>query len=247
MPLLNVIEGLGLYRYKEKTSASVQHLFDRISPGYDLFNHLVSFFLDGYWRRRTVAEVDPQARQVLDVCTGTGELVFAAQRRLSNGAQVIGTDFSGKMLRRALLKRDHQAFRKRPQFCLGDAQNLSFPDDTFDAVTSGFSIRNLTDMERGLREMHRVLRPGGRAIILEINRPSRGVGGFFYGLYLRTWVPLIGALTCRSLSPFTYLKESVVSFLTPENFCRTLERVGFRSASYRSLPPGAIGLYVATK
>ncbi len=235
------------YRYKEKTASSVQSLFDKISPGYDLFNQVVSLSLDGYWRRRTVGLVGPSAERVLDVCTGTGELAFALEKRLSNGGQVVGIDFSPKMLSLAMSKRRRGGFRRKPQFCLGDAQSLSFADSTFDYVTSGFSMRNLTNLEKGLQEMYRVLKPGGRVIVLEINRPSQRLGGWVYGFFLRTWVPLTGALICRSLSPFTYLKESVVSFLCPENFCRTLEQVGFRNPVYQSLPPGAIGLYAATK
>ena len=240
-------ESLGLYRYKDKTSLSVQTLFDRISPGYDLFNHLVSFFLDGYWRRRTAERVDPQAKRVLDVCTGTGELAFALERRLGDRGEVIGVDFSPKMLALAHSKLNQRVFRRKPKFFFGDAQALSFRDNSFDYVTSGFSMRNLTDLNKGLKEMHRVLKPGGRVIILEINRPSQRLSGWIYSLYLRTWVPLVGTLTCKSLSPFTYLKESVVSFLRPDAFCRILEEAGFSRAAYQSLPPGAIGLYMATK
>ena len=235
------------YRYREKTASSVQSLFDRISPGYDLFNQVVSLSLDGYWRRRTVDLVSPGAKRVLDVCTGTGEIAFALERHLSNGAQVIGIDFSPKMLSLAISKRDRKVFRRKPQFCLGDAQSLSFADNSFDCVTSGFSMRNLTNLEKGLEEMYRVLKPAGRLVILEINRPSQKLGGWLYGFFLRTWVPVTGALICRSLSPFTYLKESVVTFLYPENFCRILEKVGFKIPEYRRLPPGAIGLYAATK
>ena len=235
------------YRYREKTASSVQSLFDRISPGYDLFNQVVSFSLDGYWRRRTADMVGSGAKRVLDVCTGTGELAFALEKRLSNGGQVTGIDFSPKMLSLALSKRGRRPLRKKPQFCLGDAQSLSFADGTFDYVTSGFSMRNLTNLEKGLKEMYRVLKPGGRVLILEINRPSQRLGGWLYGFFLRTWVPVTGALICRSLSPFTYLKESVVTFLHPENFCSILEQTGFRKPEYRSLPPGSIGLYAATK
>ena len=235
------------YRYKEKTASSVQSLFDKISPGYDLFNQVVSLSLDGYWRRRTVGLVGPSAERVLDVCTGTGELAFALEKRLSNGGQVVGIDFSPKMLSLAMSKRRRGGFRRKPQFCLGDAQSLSFADSTFDYVTSGFSMRNLIDLDQGLREMHRVLKSGGRAVILEINRPSNRFTGFFYRCYLKGVIPIIGFLTCGSLYPFLYLKNSVLGFQAPAAFCERLRSVGFREVTFRTLPPGAIGLYDAVK
>ncbi len=230
----------------EKTEKFIKTLFDRISARYDLFNTASSFFLDRYWRHAASALLEKKDARVLDVCTGTGELAFQLSKRLNGGGRGIGIDFSEKML---FLAKEKVAGRriKNVSFLLGKAEALSFPDALFDCVTSGFSMRNLMSLEKGLQEMFRVLKKGGRLVILEINRPSNRLTGFLYRLYLRGIVPVVGFLTCGTFYPFLYLNQSVVGFLKPEEFCEKLRAAGFRDISYRGLAPGVIGLYDAFK
>jgi len=230
-----------------KTKQTVQTLFDEISSRYDLFNTTSTFFLDHHWRRCASRLVEKSEARILDVCTGTGELALQFSKRLHGKGRVVGVDFSGKMLQYAQKKVRRSGKEGEIPLLLGDAQHLSFSENTFDYVTSGFSMRNLIDLDRGLQEMHRVLKPGGKAVILEINRPTNRISGFFYRLHLRVIVPLIGFLTVGKLYPFLYLRDTVLSFQSPKEFCERLRKAGFQEVSFRVFLPGAISLYCATK
>ena len=231
----------------KKTEGFIKDLFDHISPRYDLFNAASTFFLDRYWRRRASRIVEKEDAKVLDVCTGTAELALEFASRLNGKGQVVGVDFSKGMLELARKKLTRLGKKEKISLLVGQAESLSFKEGSFDYVTSGFSMRNLIDLDQGLREMHRVLKSGGRAVILEINRPSNRFTGFFYRCYLKGVIPIIGFLTCGSLYPFLYLKNSVLGFQTPTAFCERLRSVGFREVTFKALPPGAIGLYDAVK
>ena len=231
----------------EKTEKTVKALFDRISPRYDLFNTASTFFLDRHWRRCASRIVDKKDAKVLDLCTGTAELALAFSKRLNGGGKVVGVDFSGGMLQLARKKLERLGKAEKIPLLRGNVERLSFRENTFDYVTSGFSMRNLIDLEKGLKEMHRVLKPGGEAVIIEINRPTNRFTGFFYRCYMRGAIPLIGLLTVGTMSPFLYLKDTVLGFLTPREFCQKLRAAGFREVSFKAFAPGAIGFYRATK
>lgn len=231
----------------EKTERSVKALFDRISPRYDLFNTASTFFLDSHWRRCASRAVEKKDAKILDLCTGTAELALAFSRQLNGKGRVIGVDFSKGMLDLARKKLERRDPARKISLLVGNAERLSFRENAFDYVTSGFSMRNLIDLDQGLKEMHRVLKPGGLAVILEINRPTSYLTGFFYRCYLRGAIPLIGLLTVGTVSPFLYLKNSVLGFQTPSEFCGRLRAAGFREVSFKPFAPGAIGLYCATK
>ncbi|MBI4436185.1 MAG: ubiquinone/menaquinone biosynthesis methyltransferase [Candidatus Omnitrophica bacterium] len=231
----------------KKTEGFIKDLFDRISPRYDLFNTASTFFLDRYWRKCASRTVEKEDAKILDVCTGTGELALQFAARLNGKGQVVGVDFSKGMLELARKKLKRLGKEEKILLLMGQAEHLSFQEGVFDYVTSGFSMRNLIDLDQGLREMVRVLKSGGHAVILEINRPSNHVSGLFYRCYLKGVVPIIGFLTCGRLYPFLYLNNSVIGFQTPAEFCGRLRSAGFRQVSFRALPPGAIGLYDAVK
>ncbi len=231
----------------EKTGQNVRTLFDRISGRYDLFNTASTFFLDRHWRRCASRLVEKPDAQVLDICTGTAELALQFSKRMNGGGQVVGVDFSEKMVGHARTKLKRIGKERKIPLFIGNAEHLSFQSGSFDYVTSGFSMRNLIDLDRGLREMHRVLKPGGKAVILEINRPSNRLGGFFYRCYMRGVIPLVGLLTVGRLYPFLYLKDSVFGFLSPSEFCERLRKAGFRETSFKIFAPGVVGLYIATK
>jgi len=212
----------------------VRSMFDRIAPVYDLMNRVMTLGLDQRWRRLAVRTVVEPGDRVLDACCGTGDLALAAR---AAGADVVGLDFSERMLERARRKGNDV------EWVQGDLLALPFENASFDAATVGFGVRNVTDLERGLAELRRVLRPGGRLAILEITRP-RGVLKPFYRLWFDVLIPLAGKVLPGGKA-YTYLPASVRRFPGPDELARLLEGQGFADVSYRLLGGGIVALHVA--
>ena len=215
---------------------SVRGMFDRIAPVYDVMNRVMTVGLDQRWRKLAVTEVVWPGDRVLDSCCGTGDLAVQAERR---GGRVVGLDFSVKMLERA--QRKSGAI----EWVEGDALALPFEDGVFDAATVGFGVRNLADLEGGLRELARVLRPGGKLAVLEITRP-RGILKPFFRLWFDVVVPLLGRVLPGG-EAYTYLPASVRRFPGPEDLSALLESAGFESVHYRLLGGGIVALHVGVK
>jgi demethylmenaquinone methyltransferase/2-methoxy-6-polyprenyl-1,4-benzoquinol methylase len=213
----------------------VRTMFDRIAPVYDLMNRVMTAGLDRRWRRLTAEAVVEDGDVVLDACCGTGDLAVAAARR---GGKVTGLDFSERMLERAR--------RKAPDvdWVAGDLLALPFADGSYDAATVGFGVRNVESLENGVRELRRVLRPGGRLGILEITRP-RGPLAVFYRLWFDAVVPLLGKLLPGG-SAYTYLPASVRRFPGPEDLAALMHRSGFADVRYRLLAGGIVALHTGT-
>jgi demethylmenaquinone methyltransferase / 2-methoxy-6-polyprenyl-1,4-benzoquinol methylase len=212
----------------------VQRMFDRIAPVYDAMNRVMTAGLDRRWRRITVEQVVRKGDRVLDACCGTGDLAIAAEAR---GADVVGLDFSEAMLERARSK------SREIEWVRGDVLALPFDDASFDGVTVGFGVRNVDDLEAGLRELRRVLRPGGRIGILEITRP-RGALAPFYRLWFDRVVPAIGRAVPGGAA-YTYLPASVRRFPAPEELAALLEDAGFAAVRFRLFAGGIVALHVA--
>jgi demethylmenaquinone methyltransferase/2-methoxy-6-polyprenyl-1,4-benzoquinol methylase len=229
----------------EEKRSFVQRLFSRIAPRYDWFNRLVSCGLDQRWRSAALARGDVRAGQrVLDACAGTGDLALLSAKRLRGRGAVIGIDLNPHMLSYA---REKQRSRELAVTWLqGDAEALPFPDGSFDRVVIGFSTRNLSDLAAGLREMVRLLRPGGRLIILETGFPSNPVVRWAYQAFLFTVARAIGWLLTGRLWPFTYLAKSVQQFLTPAQMIERLQSLQTQ-VEYVPLSGGLASLYIATK
>jgi demethylmenaquinone methyltransferase/2-methoxy-6-polyprenyl-1,4-benzoquinol methylase len=210
----------------------VRSMFDRIAPVYDAMNRLMTAGLDRSWRRSTVEAVVRPGDRVLDACCGTGDLAIAAA---AAGAEVTGVDFSKPMLERAR--------RKGPgvDWIEGDALALPFEAGSFDAATVGFGARNLSDLEAGLRELRRVLRPGGRLAILEITRPQ-GMLAPFYRLWFDGVIPLAGKVLPGG-SAYTYLPASVKRFPDPQGLAKQLDEAGFDDIRWRLLAGGIVALH----
>jgi demethylmenaquinone methyltransferase/2-methoxy-6-polyprenyl-1,4-benzoquinol methylase len=208
-------------------------MFDRIAPVYDAMNRLMTVGLDQRWRRLTVAEAVRPGDRVLDACCGTGDLAVAA---LLVAREVVGVDFSEAMLERAR--------RKAPaiEWLRADVLALPFEDGSFDAATVGFGVRNLDDVELGLAELRRVLRPGGRLAILEITRP-RGLLAPFYRLWFDVAIPLAGRLLPGG-SAYAYLPASVRRFPGPEQLAALMRTAGFEDVRFRLLAGGIVALHV---
>jgi demethylmenaquinone methyltransferase/2-methoxy-6-polyprenyl-1,4-benzoquinol methylase len=209
-------------------------MFDRIAPVYDLMNRVMTAGLDRRWRQVTVEQVVRPGDRVLDACCGTGDLAVAAQR--GGAGVVVGLDFAERML--------DIARRKEPaiEWVRGDVLALPFDDGSFDAATVGFGVRNVDDLEAGLRELRRVLRPGGRLGILEITTP-RGILAPFYRLWFDRVIPLLGKVLPGG-DAYTYLPASVRRFPVPEELAALLRRCGFAGVRFRVFAGGIVALHV---
>jgi demethylmenaquinone methyltransferase / 2-methoxy-6-polyprenyl-1,4-benzoquinol methylase len=210
----------------------VRRMFDRIAPVYDAMNRLMTAGLDRRWRRETAASVVGPGDEVLDVCCGTGDLALAAA---AAGGVVTGLDFSEPMLERARAK------APEVEWVSADALALPFAGGSFDAVTIGFGLRNLANAERGLEEMRRVLRPGGRVAILEITRP-RGLLSPFYRFWFDGVIPLAGKLLPGG-SAYSYLPASVRRFPDPQGLAKLMDEAGFEEIRWRLFAGGIVALH----
>jgi demethylmenaquinone methyltransferase/2-methoxy-6-polyprenyl-1,4-benzoquinol methylase len=211
----------------------VRRMFDRIAPVYDLMNRVMTVGLDGRWRRITAEAVVRPGARVLDGCCGTGDLALAARK--AGAGEVVGLDFSEEMLVRAR--------RKAPEltWIRGDLLRLPFEVGEFDAATVGFGIRNVDDLDAGVRELRRVLKPGGRVAILEITRP-RGPLSIFYRLWFDAIVPLLGKVLPGG-SAYTYLPASVRRFPAPDALAERLREAGFGEVTFRLFAGGIVALH----
>lgn len=219
----------------------VRAMFDRIAGSYDLLNSVMTAGLHHQWRRRAadLTAVGPGS-VVLDVATGTGDLAVELRSRVEPGGTVIGSDFSEEMLVRAREKAPEIPFE------WGNALELPYETDRFDAVTVGFGARNFSDLEAGLREMTRVAGPGGRVVILEITTPTKAPLSMFFGLWFDTIVPKLGALAGDS-DAYTYLPNSVKRFPGAHELAATMDRVGLERISYLLTAGGIIAIHVGHK
>jgi demethylmenaquinone methyltransferase/2-methoxy-6-polyprenyl-1,4-benzoquinol methylase len=226
----------------EAASRAVREMFTAIAPRYDLLNHLLSANVDKLWWRRT-AKVFSEilARpdvKVLDLCCGTGDMAFAL-RRLAAGPHITGADFSHSMLIRAAAKSDE---RQKMRWIEADALCLPFPDESFDLVTSAFGFRNLADYDAGLREIHRILRPGGEVGILECSEPE-GLFRTFYDLYFQRILPKIGNFISGVKGAYSYLPASVARFPAPQEMLSRMKSAGFRESAWTPYTFGIAGLF----
>jgi demethylmenaquinone methyltransferase / 2-methoxy-6-polyprenyl-1,4-benzoquinol methylase len=233
-------------RDPNSAAKAVQEMFTSIAPRYDLLNHVLSFNIDRLWWWRAARSFDsilkrPDAR-VLDLCCGTGDMTFALNRRAgSEGAQILGADFSHAMLQRATVKGEGT----RLKWIEADALSLPFPDSSFDLITAAFGFRNLADYDGGLREMVRVLRPGGECGILDFGEP-RGLLGKVYRVYFKKILPRVGTVISGVRGPYAYLPASVERFPSPEEMIERMRQAGFAQASWTPYTFGIAGLYRGT-
>lgn len=220
-------------------AGEVRAMFDRIAPRYDLLNRAMTAGLDGRWRQTAAALADVAAGdRALDVCTGTGDLAFALADRVTASGEVVGVDFAERMLDRARAK---AAGRAGLRFEAADALDLPFPDDAFDAATVAFGIRNVDDLDRGIAEMARVVRPGGRVVILEITTPARMRR--FYELWFDRVVPRLGRVLGRDGAAYAYLPASVRRFPGPPELAARMAAAGLRDVRWRPLAFGIVAIH----
>lgn len=222
----------------------IGQLFDRIAGTYDGLNHGLSLNIDRLWRRKTVRLMQP-AQHVLDVAIGTADLTIEMLRR-GKAEQVTGIDLSDQMMAIGQKKTDKYQM-SNVRFIHANAQQMPFEKDTFDAVTCAFGCRNFQDLDEGLREMYRVLKPGGQVTILEFSYPSNRLVRALYDIYFTRVLPWIGRVVSRDKTAYTYLNRSVKSFCWGESFAQHLHEAGFEQAQWTTLTFGIATIYTAIK
>lgn len=224
----------------------VEEMFDHIAPKYDLLNHVLSMGIDKLWRKRAVRMLKVhRPSSVLDVATGTGD--FAVEVARIKPAEIVGFDLSEQMIRvgEEKIKRLHLDHLIR--FQKGDSENMPFESGSFDAITVAFGVRNFENLEKGLAEFYRVLKPGGVAIILEFSRPRNFPFKQLYLFYFRRILPFIGGLVSKDSSAYSYLPESVMAFPDDQDFLNILSRTGFNDSRQCRLTMGIATIYEAVK
>jgi demethylmenaquinone methyltransferase/2-methoxy-6-polyprenyl-1,4-benzoquinol methylase len=231
----------------DERGAAVERMFSAIAPRYDFLNWLLSGGRDRVWRREAVrATALPGKGRLLDVCTGTADVALEVARQFPD-YRIFGVDFSQPMIALGLSKVERAHLQDRIQLQVAPAEALPFPDESFDAVTVAFGLRNIPDRERGLGEMARVLRKGGRAVVLEFTIPP---GRLFRGVYLWYFhrvLPRIGGLISGHPSAYAYLPASVADFPSPADLSSLMRKTGFSEVSYRLLTLGVAAIHVGVK
>ncbi len=240
-------------RDEREAGLQVREMFGRIAPRYDFLNHVLSASFDKLWRKRTAHRFsailqNPDAR-VLDLCCGTGDLVFAfaaeGRKPPAAGAQLIGADFAMPMLKRARQK--NAAAPSKVTFLAADALALPFPDASFDLISAAFGFRNLANYQSGLREMFRLLRPGGALAILEFCEPKSGPLAALFRFYFTRILPVLGGAISGNKEAYFYLPSSVEGFPSPEILMNWMEQAGFRDVKYERWTFGAVALHTAVR
>ena len=222
-------------------------MFSAIAPRYDFINRLLSAGRDRYWRREAIgATALPPNGHILDICTGTADMALEAARQFPD-ARIVGVDFSRPMIALGTAKVEQAQLSDRISLQVAPAEALPFPDESFDAATVAFGLRNIPDRLRGLREMCRILRPGGRAVVLEFTTPP---GRLFRGVYLWYFhrvLPWVGRVVSGHPSAYSYLPASVTDFPTPDGLAAWMQESGFHQVSYRLLTGGIIAIHVGRR
>ncbi len=241
-------KGIDMSAQEVLSRKKVWHMFDRIATRYDLLNRLLSFGQDIRWRNKLARMLpDRQRLKVLDVATGTGDVILSLFEKNRNVFQAVGVDMSEKMLEIGRRKMRENHLDKVVEMQLGDAARLPFEDAQFDVVTIAFGIRNVYDVDKALQEMHRVLKPGGRALILEFSLPAQSFIRSAYLLYFRHVLPKIGGVISGDPYAYQYLNKTVESFPYGEAFCAIMEANGFTNVKAKPLTLGVATIYQGDK
>lgn len=225
----------------------VRGMFNDIAPTYDKLNHILSFDIDKLWRKRVVRIVRKLgAKHIMDMATGTGDLAIAMAKKI-DGTTIYGADFSSKMLAVAKHKIEHLGLSERISLTECNAENIPLDDESVDAATVAFGVRNFEHQREALTEIKRTIRRGGHLIVLEFSNPKCAFVRWCYRLYSHHILPMIGRLVSKHTSAYTYLPESIDHFASPEAFSALLQEVGFDHIERKSQSMGVAHIYIAHK
>lgn len=235
------------YNKEEEKGTQVKRMFDSIAHKYDLLNHTLSLGFDKGWRRKGIARLRPFSPQsILDIATGTGDLAISMYKTLKP-RHIIGADISEGMMDIGRKKVADAGYADHISFEYQDSMDLSYPDNTFDAVTAAFGIRNFEDIEKGIAEMYRVLKPGGHLMILELSTPESFPMKQLYTIYSKTVIPTLGRLFSKQKEAYNYLPASIKAFPQGKVMTGLLTHKGFENAQVHTFTFGICSLYTANK
>lgn len=230
----------------QEKKQQVEQMFDNIAPRYDFLNHFLSLGIDKIWRKKAIRILsDYEPAILLDVATGTGDFAIAAVKL--KPSKIIAFDISEKMLNVGQIKAEKLGLSNLIEFVKGDSEAMPFSDQQFDAITVAFGVRNFENLEKGLSEFYRVLKPDGVVIILEFSKPKYFPFKQFYFFYFFTVLPFVGRLVSKDSSAYSYLPESVMAFPDDQNFLAILKNCGFTRSKQKRLTFGIATIYIAQK
>lgn len=234
------------YKTDNSKKEQVAQMFDNISHRYDFLNNLMSLGIQKGWRKKCVRLLKSKSpKQILDVATGTAD--FAIECSVLNPDKITGIDISEGMMKIGREKIVNKGFQKFITLEYGNAETVTYPDNTFDAIVIGYGVRNFQNLEVGLTNLQRVLKPGGQIVILEFSYPTLGLVKAFYNFYFSYITPMIGRMFSKDPRAYSYLTESVKAFPNNENFVAILKRLGFKNAYYETVSFGVAAIYYAEK
>ena len=233
------------YNNSQNKKNQVKQMFNKIAGKYDFLNRFLTFGIDNLWRTIAVKKIKNNPKHVLDIATGTADLAIITAKYTN--AEIIGLDISDQMLKVGKEKITNKKLNSRIKLINGDAENLSFNNETFDAITVGFGVRNFENLEKGLNEIYRVIKEGGYVAILEPSYPEKFPLKQLFNFYFETLTPIIGNLISKDYKAYSYLSKSVKNFPSSNNFIDQLKQIGFSKCNHYSLTFGVVSLYIAIK
>jgi len=233
------------YNTEEGKKKQVTKMFDNIAGSYDFLNHTLSLGMDNVWRKIAIKKLSNNPSTILDIATGTGDFAISASKHTN--ANITGIDISQGMLDVGIEKINKKGLENRIKLQLADSENLPFEDNSYEAITAGFGVRNFENLNKGLSEMHRTLKEGGIVAILEPSEPTSFPLKQFYNLYFHHVLPFIGGIISKDKNAYTYLPDSVSAFPSGNDFLAELEKAGFKQCKHIPLTLGIVSLYIAIK
>lgn len=241
------VEKVTPYDSGEKKGTQIAKMFNAIASRYDIMNRLISLGQDNRWRRKAISILKSQSpSSILDIATGTGDMAVKIHSMLSP-CRVTGCDISESMLGVAKKKIQNLGLENEIEFSLGDCISLPFEDNSFDAATISFGIRNVEDIERGISEINRVLKPGGTLVILELSVPEKSFYKFFYNIYTKLFIPVLGKIITGERSAYDYLRKSIAVVPQGKEMVDIMSKAGMTQGNYKYMTFGACAMYSARK
>jgi demethylmenaquinone methyltransferase/2-methoxy-6-polyprenyl-1,4-benzoquinol methylase len=234
------------YNSEKSKKEEVAEMFNNISANYDFLNHFLSLGIDHLWRKKAIKQLkNLEVKKVIDIATGTGDFAIASLKL--NPDEVIGVDISSGMLEVGAKKMKNKGYDKTIKMVLGDSENLAFEDNYFDALTVGFGVRNFENLEKGLSEMLRVIRPGGKIVILEFSKPKKFPVKQVFSFYSKYFIPFFGKRISKDTQAYAYLPESVAAFPEGKEFENILKKLNYNFVQSIILSGGIATIYTGTK